>query len=299
VRLRALAPAKVNLCLFLGPLRADGRHELVTLFESVSIADELELSTLAEQATDEVVCPGVEGPNLVAAALEGLRAAGWDAPPVRIEIRKRVPVAAGMGGGSADAAATLRLAGRVAPVGEEAIDALAASLGADVPSQIRPGLTLGIGAGDLVQRMDPLAPHAFLVLPQSFGLSTVDVYKEADRLRLPRPDEELASRWHELSIALATGSQLASDLPAELLVNDLEPAALSVRPEIGSALDAIRLTGADHAMVCGSGPTVAGLYWGPDAEARAGAGVGALAGTFAAASVAVPVGEASAAPQHL
>ena len=81
--MRELAPGKVNLCLFLGPLRDDGRHELLTVIESVSLADELEMS---ESDADEVVCPGVEGPNLVSAALEGLRAHGWAGPPVRVEV---------------------------------------------------------------------------------------------------------------------------------------------------------------------------------------------------------------------
>lgn len=298
MRLRALAPAKVNMCLFLGAARADGRHELVTLFESVSLADELELATLPEGSADAVDCPGVEEPNLVCAALEELRARGWNGPPVRVEIRKRVPVAAGMGGGSADAAATLRLADQLAPVGDEAIAEVAASLGADVPSQVRPGLTLGIGAGDLVQRMEPLGPHAFLILPQS-GLTTAEVYAEADRLQLPRPEEELASRWHDLSIALASGSDVPAELPAELLVNDLERAAVSIRPQIESALDALRQTGTDHPMVCGSGPTVAGLYWGPEGQARAHTAAAALAGAYPAATVAVPVDEAVAAPQRL
>src|SRR5437660_5091326 len=100
---RELAPGKVNLCLFLGGPRPDGRHELVTLFESVTVFDELELEVLSQAAEDEVVCRGVEAPNLVAAALRELRARGWSAPAVRIEITKRIPVAAGMGGGSADA----------------------------------------------------------------------------------------------------------------------------------------------------------------------------------------------------
>ena len=101
------APAKVNLCLFLGPTRADGRHELVTLFESVSLADELEIG---RRGAGRGGVPGVAGPNLVSDALWALREAGWDAPPVRVEITKRIPVAAGLGGGSADAAAVLRLA---------------------------------------------------------------------------------------------------------------------------------------------------------------------------------------------
>ena len=83
VRLRERAPGKVNLCLFLGPTRADGRHELVTVFESVSLADELELVVL-EDGPDELICPGIEGPNLISSALAGLRALGWQGPPVRI-----------------------------------------------------------------------------------------------------------------------------------------------------------------------------------------------------------------------
>ncbi len=112
---RAVAYAKVNLCLFVGPTRSDGRHELVTLFESAGPEDELVITSLAS-GPDEVVCPGVAGENLVAAALAALRESGWDAPPVRVEITKRIPVAAGLGGGSADAAAVLRYAERIAPV---------------------------------------------------------------------------------------------------------------------------------------------------------------------------------------
>ena len=113
---RALAPAKVNLGLFLGGRRApDGRHELVTVMQSISLADELTLQAARDGAEqDELVCSGVPGPpqaNLAAAALAAFRArAGWDAPPMRLTILKRIPVAAGLGGGSADAAATLRLA---------------------------------------------------------------------------------------------------------------------------------------------------------------------------------------------
>ncbi|MFZ0040176.1 MAG: hypothetical protein WAK93_02640, partial [Solirubrobacteraceae bacterium] len=88
---RELAFAKVNLCLFVGPTREDGRHELVTLFESVSLADELIVSGRADGDGDEVLCPGVAGPNLVADALAALRADGWTAPPVRVQIEKRIP----------------------------------------------------------------------------------------------------------------------------------------------------------------------------------------------------------------
>src|SRR5690349_17762991 len=101
------APAKLNLCLFLGPRRADGLHELCSLFEPLALADRIEVG---EAERDEVACEGVEGENLAALALRALRERGWRAPPRRVEISKRIPVAAGLGGGSADAAAVLRLA---------------------------------------------------------------------------------------------------------------------------------------------------------------------------------------------
>jgi 4-diphosphocytidyl-2-C-methyl-D-erythritol kinase len=290
MRLRADAPGKVNLCLFLGPVREDGRHELVTLFESVSLADELTLSTDPSEpadasAADAVVCPGVAGPNLVSQALEGLRARGWDAPPVRIEIVKRIPVAAGMGGGSADAAAALRLAMELAPGRPEEVASLAASLGADVPSQLVPGLVLGTGAGDLVESYEPLAAHALVVVPFAAPLSTAEVYREADRLGLGRSADELRSRYEQLVHELRVGAVLAE----ELLVNDLEPAALSLCRPIEDALAAVAACGADRALVCGSGPTVAGIFWGADGTGRAGAAAAALADRFPGATCVDPV----------
>jgi 4-diphosphocytidyl-2-C-methyl-D-erythritol kinase len=276
VRWRALAPGKVNLCLFLGPPREDGRHELVTVFESVSLADEVVVSGGA--SSDQVVCPDVEGPNIVRRAVDGLRARGWDAPWLRVEIRKRVPVAAGMGGGSADAAAMLRIAARISPVGDDAIAGLAAELGADVPSQLRPGVWLGRGAGERLEPTDPVDPHAFVIVPQRFPLSTEDVYAAADRLGLPRSLDELRG------VGLDVG------------VNDLQAAALSLRPSIAEALEAVRGAGADVAFVCGSGPTVAGLYWGQEAQGRASAAAGALAGRFPGAVAVVPVTEDFGAP---
>jgi 4-diphosphocytidyl-2-C-methyl-D-erythritol kinase len=278
--LRETAPGKVNLCLFLGPTLGDGRHELVTLIESVTLADELRLTVLEDGDADEVVCPGLEGPNLVSRALEGLRARGWDAPPVRVEIRKRVPVAAGMGGGSADAAAVLRIAQRLAPIPQDLLAELAAELGADVPSQLAPGLVLGVGAGDLVEPVAALAPHAFVIVPQPFELSTAEVYREADRLGLPR--QSLAG----LRERLLDGG---AELPSVLLVNDLEPASRSLCPAIDGALDAIRETGSAATFVCGSGPTCAGLWWGEQAPAFAEAAATALRGAFPAAEAVGPI----------
>jgi 4-diphosphocytidyl-2-C-methyl-D-erythritol kinase len=263
MRLRALAPAKVNLSLFLGGTRDDGRHRLVTVFESLSLADTLELEVTGTE--DVVVCPGVEGENLVARALAGLRARGWGGPPVRIEIEKRIPVAAGMAGGSADAAAALRLAMAVAPGRVEEVDALAAELGADVPGQLLPGVALGTGAGEIVEHFEPLAEHAFVILPSDFALSTPDVFREADRLGLQRSDAELDQLYGELVGVLSP----EASLPSGLLVNDLEAAAVSLCPWCGDALEAVRAAGAEHAMVSGSGPTVVGIWWGLGAVGRA------------------------------
>lgn len=265
------AYAKVNLCLFVGPTRADGRHELVTVFDSVRLVDELIVGESGSGA-DEVVCAGVEGPNLVSDALRGLRAAGWAAPAVRVEIWKRIPVAAGLGGGSADAAAMLRCAPRLAPVGDATVAAIAASLGADVPSQLRPGPSLGTGAGERIAPLATLRGYGVLVLPQEFALSTPAVYREADRLGVGRSFDELSGLRECLSGMLPSdGAAVGAtgEVPVELCVNDLQPAALSLAPQLADALQAAREAGADHAMVCGSGPTVIGLFHGGEAGARA------------------------------
>jgi 4-diphosphocytidyl-2-C-methyl-D-erythritol kinase len=287
VRLTARAPGKVNLCLFLGPVRSDGRHDLVTLFESVSLADELTVEAAPATApADQVVCPAVDELNIVTQTLDGLRVRGWSAAPVRVVIDKKIPVAGGMGGGSADAAAVLRVAPRLAPVSSEAVAEVAASLGADVPSQLRPGLSLGTGAGDVVELVDPLPPHAFVIVPQAFGLSTAEVYREADHLGLPRAQSGLSARLREIRAGAPV-----------VYVNDLEPAALSLRPEIGDTLDAVRDAGADHAMVSGSGPTVFGVYLDEDATERAAAAAVRLSDRYPGATSAAPVSEEFGAPR--
>ncbi len=282
---RLSAYAKVNLCLFLGFRREDGRHELVTLLESVRLVDDLVI-TSTPSGSDEVLCPAVSGPNLVTEALAGLRAAGWSAPAVRIEIEKRIPVAAGMGGGSADAAALLRHAPRLAPVSTATLNELAVNLGADVPSQLDPGPALGTGAGDVVQPVGELADHAILVLPQPLPLSTAEVYREADRLGLPRPAGDLASLRAQLESTLVPAGSV---LGPPLLVNDLEPASLSLRPELGAALSAALEAGAERALVCGSGPTVIGIFWGQDGYGRAAAAAAELRGRFPHAGATTPL----------
>ncbi len=267
--MRLAAPAKLNLCLFLGPRRDDGLHELVSLFEPLSLSDAIEVTELAGGQGDEVVCPGVEGDgaeNLAARALAALREAGWEAPPLRIAIEKRIPVAAGLGGGSADAAAVLRLArGRVDLLSDSENkstwpdpSALAARLGADVPSQLDPAFALVRGAGERIEPLPAPPSQAVVLLPGGGGLSTAAVFAEADRLGLGRSAAELEQIAARLREAAGGG---ASPLEyAELLANDLEPAARSLRPEVGAALDALRAAGAPFAALSGSGPTVFGIF---------------------------------------
>ena len=254
--LRARAPAKVNLCLFVGEPREDGLHPLVSVVQALSLADELTLEAAPAAAADEVVCPGVEGLNLAARALALYReATGWDAPPRRLSIEKRIPVAAGMGGGSSDAAAALRLAAHAG--GRPAPPALAPRLGADVASLLRPGRVLMTGAGEHVERLPPPPPLGVLVLPVDAALATPAVYREADRLGLTRSHAELAG----LDALVRAGTWAPE--------NDLQDAARSLCPRIDTALAAARDAGADQALVSGSGPTVAGLFGGAAGPARA------------------------------
>ena len=242
------APAKVNLVLRVGPPGSDGMHPLASLFASLGLADEL---TIEEAGRDEVVCPGVEGENLAARALALFRGAGGDPPPLRVSIDKRIPVAAGLGGGSADAAAVLRAAQRMSPIGEAALADVAALLGSDVPSQLRPGHAIVTGTGERVEPVS-LPSMALVLVPSERGLSTADVYAELDRLRPQSPPPA------------ATGLAELANGPLEALAgalhNDLEEAALSLRPELAEVLERLRGAGALGARISGSGPTAFGVF---------------------------------------
>jgi 4-diphosphocytidyl-2-C-methyl-D-erythritol kinase len=279
VKLHAGAPGKVNLCLFVGPRRGDGLHELVSVFQPLDLADVL---TLEPADRDEVVCPGVEGENLAARALAAYReATGWD-DPRRLVIDKRVPVAAGMGGGSSDAATTLRLAAHAAGRPDDPrLHELAPALGADVPALLHSRATLVTGAGEEVTVVSGPAlaltgEPRFVVMPSPARLSAGEVYAEADRLGLARSADELAVRRAEVEAALSSGG-----LPLELVHNDLQDAARSLCPAIDDALAAARDAGAEAALVSGSGPTVVALF-APDAAAER------LAATWPGAVVARP-----------
>ncbi|HVS28975.1 MAG TPA: hypothetical protein VHE14_05455 [Solirubrobacteraceae bacterium] len=285
--MRALAPAKINLSLHLGERREDDLHELVSLVQTISLADDLTLAPAPPGANDdEVVCAGVDGPNLAAAALRAYRtASGWDTPPQRLEIHKRVPIAAGLGGGSSDAAAALRLAASAAGrPGDPRLAELAPRLGADVLALLEPGLVLVAGAGERVRRLEDLEPYWIVVVPSTVRLATADVYREADRLGLARPAAELA----DFHAAAEAAVRPYGRLPIELLHNDLEPAALSLCPSIDGALTALREAGARHAMVSGSGPTAVGIFteW-DDEQAQA---AGELHRSFPGACGARPIG---------
>jgi 4-diphosphocytidyl-2-C-methyl-D-erythritol kinase len=245
------APAKLNLCLYVGARREDGLHEIRSLFEPLDLSDELRIS---ESGEDEVICEAIDSPDLTATALAALRDHGWDGPPLRIEVTKRVPVGAGLGGGSADAAAVLRLA-----IGEvEGLRSIAARIGADVPSQLQPRPCLVAGAGEVIEPAPPPGQHAVVLIPQAEGLPTAAVYAEADRLGAPRGEAELEAIRRQLRDAVDEGGSPLDY--REHLVNDLQAAAISLRPEIEDALHALDQAGAAHVMVTGSGPTAFGLY---------------------------------------
>lgn len=260
------ARAKVNLCLFVGPQRGDGRHEVVTLMDTLDLCDEVRMQTDPPGVVeDEVVCPDVKGPNLAADALRAFRErTGWNGAPVRLEIDKRIPVAGGMAGGSADAAAALRLAAEASGLGDRRLlEEIAATLGADVPSQVRGGLVLATGTGSRLRPLGLTLSYSVVVVPSDAGLSAADVYAEADRLRLPRETLDLARSLTRMQAALS------SERILEHLHNDLQDAARSLCPPIDRALEAVLAAGADHALVCGSGPTVLGVFAGAGHGERA------------------------------
>ena len=259
--IREEAPAKVNLVLHVGPARPNGLHEIVSLFASLDLHDVVTVEQGGE--ADEVVCPGVDGPNLATAALEAFRShASVDLPPLRVTIEKRIPVAAGLAGGSADAAAVLRAARTLAgaALDDDVLRSLAAPVGSDLPSQVRPAHSLVTGTGEVVEPL-ALPPMWLVLVPSERGIATREVFAEADRMGAPR------SRLDPEPLRDLVGRPL--EALAGALENDLQPAALSLRPELAGTLDALRHAGALGALVSGSGPTAFGVFATRDAAARA------------------------------
>ena len=287
---RAVAPAKVNLSLRVLGLRADGYHDIATVFHAVSLSDEVQVAPAEPGARRRVTVAGegiasVPGgdDNIAARAAVALaRHAGLDDPDIAIDIAKSIPVAAGMAGGSADAAATLVAARALwgIDVSADELAAIAAELGSDVPFALMGGTALGRGRGEVLTPVLTSAALHWVVAMSDGELSTPRVYAEWDRLVADgRIAPSSADMDQALLVALRQGSP---ELVAPHLVNDLQAASLSLRPALAGVLDAGLELGALAGLVSGSGPTCVFLA----ADRDAAIGIAAeLAGTGQVRSV--------------
>jgi 4-diphosphocytidyl-2-C-methyl-D-erythritol kinase len=253
------APAKLNLHLSAGALRSDGFHDLTTVYQAVGLYDEVEIEradalsvTVTGDMADQV--PADAG-NLAARAVTLLAQETGNAPHVRITIRKGIPVSGGCAGGSADAAAGLvgadALWGTALP--KERMATLAARLGSDVPFAVHGGTALGTGRGE---RLTPVLAHgeyAWVLAVAEGGLSTPAVYAELDR---QRGSGRVAVVGDPAGVLAALRAGNAA-LLGRALSNDLQPAAVALRPALRLLLSAGRDLGALGVLVSGSGPTVA------------------------------------------
>lgn len=253
-------PAKINLQLAVGPRRADGYHDLVTVFHAVSLFDEV---TVEPADADAVSVTGEgedhvpqDGDNLALRAVVAFRAAALDASadPVRVTIRKKIPVAAGLAGGSADAAATLVACNELWETGltQQQLCQIGAAVGSDVAFAVLGGTAVGRGRGEELSPALVLATQYHWVLSFADGqLSTPEVYGTLDKMRagkpVPPPDLDAA-----LMGALRAGDPVRV---GKALSNDLQPAALALFPALRKTLEAGREFGALGALVSGSGPT--------------------------------------------
>ena len=250
------AYAKINLDLRILGRRSDGLHELRTIFQSIDLHDTLTVTTrpgpFEFRCSDRSVPAGTR--NLVwRAAVRAAAAVGRRTPSgLAVALTKRIPMEAGLGGGSADAAAMLRALGRFWPgLQPQAQRAIAADLGADVSFFLVGGTALGLGFGEQVYPLVDLPAQWVVLLVPAFGVPTVDAYGWYDAALHPRrrrtPVEPLGSRAGLLS-------------PVVGLVNELEPAVEAERPEIGRMKRALVRAGATHARLSGSGSAVFGLF---------------------------------------
>jgi 4-diphosphocytidyl-2-C-methyl-D-erythritol kinase len=263
----ARAPAKVNVHLAVGPLRPDGFHELRTVYLAVSLYDTVTARpgdglslTLSGEGTGGADAVPVDRSNLVWRAAELLaRSAGVPADAT-LAVAKAIPAAAGLAGGSADAAATLVALDALwgTRASRDDLSELAAQLGSDVPFSLHGGVALGAGRGE---RLTPVLARrrwdwVLGIAPE--GLSTPAVYAELDRLRAAGrvPDGTELAPAEPVITALRDGP---ADVLARALVNDLQAPALALRPALRRALAAATDAGAAGALVSGSGPTVAAL----------------------------------------
>ena len=270
--------AKVNLQLAVGPVRADGYHDVATVYHAVSLFDEV---TVAPAERDSVAVAG-EGADSVplgdgnlatqaaGALLQAVGPGSRDAPGVAVQITKRIPVAAGLAGGSADAAAALVACNELWGTGlsQQELCELASGIGSDVAFALLGGTAIGIGRGEQVTPVLTSGTFHWVLAFANGGLSTADVYAACDRMRVCNKSRQ--AKEHKVGTASipnpvldnALIAALRSGDPAEvgpLLSNDLQSAAISLRPELRRTLAAGKELGALGAMVSGSGPTCAFL----------------------------------------
>jgi 4-diphosphocytidyl-2-C-methyl-D-erythritol kinase len=242
---RIPATAKLNLALVVGPARADGKHELATVYQRLDLADRVELAPAPALAVE-----GFAGDTLVRRALEALAEAAGVEPRWRARIDKRIPVAGGLGGGSADAAAALRLANGTLPepLPPERLHELARGLGADVPFLLADGPQLGEGDGTELTPVDlPQDYFVVLVLPHGEEKqSTAAVYRAFDARGGEIGFEERRARLHDALAAVRRPRDLSA----------LPPNDLASSPLAGE----LRAHGAFRADVSGAGPTAYGLF---------------------------------------
>jgi 4-diphosphocytidyl-2-C-methyl-D-erythritol kinase len=257
-------PAKVNLQLSVGPRESDGYHQLVTVFQAISIFDDVTIK-IGEQGSgvkltvsgDQIHGVPTDSSNLVVKAVELIADKFEIDIDVSIDIKKSIPVAGGMAGGSADAAATIVAIDELYSLDmtREEMHSLASKLGSDVPFLLSGGTAIGQGRGDQLTAALSRGTYHWVLALSSVGLSTPAVYGECDRLR-----QGLDISEPQISDVLMQA--LLSADPShvgKLLVNDLQPAACSLRPALRLILDVGQEYGALGAIVSGSGPTVAFL----------------------------------------
>ena len=262
-RVEVSARAKINLLLAVGPRRDDGYHEVSTVMQTVDLADSLVLQRAEASSVAFLAGPGYQGPlpeppDLVARAL-GLAAAELPhAVPAAAEVTKQIPMAAGLAGGSADAAAALlgadALAGGSTSGGQ--LEALCRRLGADIAFCLRGGTALAHGRGDQLASMACRHRIWWVLGISEFPLSTADVYRRFDEIGGPDPRSGGLGRPNKLADALAAGYPKAI---AAALRNDLEAAAFDLAPVLAERKQALRTAGAVGVILSGSGPTIAGI----------------------------------------
>jgi 4-diphosphocytidyl-2-C-methyl-D-erythritol kinase len=254
------APAKINLDLRVLGRRADGFYELRTLLQTVDLTDELQVSpapagVLELRVEPEGIVPvGME--NLVLRAAEALRRSTGTTRGASLELCKRIPVGAGLGGGSSDAAATLVLLNSFwdLGLGNAALEPIAAALGSDVTFFLHGGLALATGRGEIIRLLPDLGGFGVVVCTPPIEVSTAEVFSLISQLTLPGANATVEA------FAAISARVAAPEPPWGLLANDLEPVVVRVWPEVGRVVDRLRGKGSLHAAVTGSGSTAYAIY---------------------------------------